>query len=294
MLRSMTGHGAGSIQTDAGTATAEVRAVNGRHFKLTLRASDGFLSLESRVSAVVRRVARRGSITVQIVYDQARPEEDYRIVDAVVRGYYRQVRGLLNDLGDASPVPIDALLGLPGSVEERGASGIDEEAAWALIEPALQGALEKFDEMRIAEGEAMRSELSRQLELIGTELDEVARRAPDVVSSYRERLKQRLAALLAGDPVPVSDADLAREVAMFADRADISEEITRLRSHSAQFRRELDREPGEGKKLDFLLQEMNREANTMAAKANDDRITQGVVEIKAAIERMRELVQNVE
>jgi len=294
VLRSMTGHGSGAAEGEIGSVSVEVRSVNGRHFKLSLRASDGFLSLESRVNTLLRRRIRRGSLTVQISIERTATGEDYRIVEPVVQGYYRQMRRLLDAVGDPSPVPLGALLALPGVVDEQPQRMADESAAWSLIEPALLEALEHFDAMRAAEGEAMRRELLHQLDMVRDQLDQIARRAPQVTQVYRDKLKQRLAALLAGEPVPVADADLAREVALFADRADIVEEITRLWSHLEQFNRELDGEPGEGKKLDFLLQEMNREANTMAAKANDDRITQGVVDVKAAIERMRELVQNVE
>ena len=140
----------------------------------------------------------------------------------------------------------------------------------------------------------MTADLERNLEIIAGQLERVRGWAPEVVERYRERLEQRIASLLGSDAVEGAEAEMAREVALFADRCDISEETVRLASHLEQFRGLLAAETSEGRKLEFLLQEMNREANTMAAKANDSRISQAAVEIKAALERMREMVQNIE
>ena len=290
----MTGHGAATIQAEGRVVSVEVRSVNGRHFKLTLRTGDRLLSLESLVEAEIRQAIRRGTVYAQVTIEREARSEDYRIEKAAFLSYYRQVEKCLATLGSDAPMPINAILELPGVVDERSIAVEDELHDWPVVQQALSEALDKLQQMRRTEGEAMAQDMTRNLDLVRDELDRVAKLAPDVVVQYRQRLEQRLSVLLADQPLESLDSELAREVAIFADRCDISEEIVRLRSHLDQFGKQLAADESQGKKLEFLLQEMNRETNTIGSKANASEVAQAVVEIKSALERMREMVQNVE
>ena len=182
------------------------------------------------------------------------------------------------------------------SYARRVAGGISSmlEQDWPLIEQALEEALANLEQMRQQEGRAMQRDLRANCQTVLDELDQIAARAPAVGDAYQTRLTERLNKLLADFGTRIEAADVIREVGMFAERCDISEEIVRLRSHIDQFRSILEASDASGRKLDFLTQEMFRETNTIGAKANDAEIARHVVEIKASIERIREMVQNVE
>ena len=170
---------------------------------------------------------------------------------------------------------------------------VDTDNDWPVIEAALQQALEALASMRAGEGEAMAADMGENCRLIAAELDSITERAPLVVESYRARLTERLNKLLGEYDIQTQPADVIREVGMFGERSDISEEIVRLRSHLEQFDAVMKLEESSGRKLEFLTQEMFRETITIGSKANDAEIARHVIEIKAAIERIREMIQNV-
>ena len=293
MLLSMTGHGRASVEGNGTVVSFEIRSVNGRHLKIALRSGDSLLELSAKVEAEIRSAVRRGTLQAQLLIEREAREEDYRLQRAALRSYYRQVAEEAEQLGAAQP-RLEGMLALPGVVIETSRERGIGETEWPLVQQAVREALEQLNRMRQAEGAAMKVDLERNLEIIAGQLQRIRGWAPEVVERYRERLEQRIASLLGRESVEGAEAEIAREVALFADRCDISEETVRLTSHLEQFRGLLEAETSEGRKLEFLLQEMNREANTMAAKANDSRISQAAVEIKAALERMREMVQNIE
>jgi uncharacterized protein (TIGR00255 family) len=212
----------------------------------------------------------------------------------VIKGYYRQVLAIQGELGIEQPVRLDALLLLPGALQERERNSLDVDQHWTVIEAALRAALTGLREMRFAEGQAMAAELHTHCEEMGRLADQIAARAPHVAESYQQRLTEKLNGLLTQHGMHVQPGDVVREVGIFADRADVSEEIVRLRSHVQQFDAATRREDGAGRRLDFLVQELLREANTIGSKANDATISQLVVQMKTCIERMREMVQNIE
>lgn len=294
MLLSMTGHGEARADRDKMSVAVEVRTVNSRHFKLTLRASECFLSLEPRVEAKVRRQVRRGTVLVNVKVDRELTPDQYRLNDAVLQGYRNQLDQLCDKLHVAEPVRLEALLALPGVVEERLAPDECTEEDWPVIEEVLNRALEQLCQMRRDEGQAMAQDLESNCQTILDHLEEISARAPQVAESYRSRLTERVNKILAEYNTPVEPADLAREVGLMAERSDISEELVRLRSHVDQFRATMQLPESNGRKLDFLTQEMFRESNTIGSKANDATIAAYVVEVKAAIERVREMIQNVE
>jgi uncharacterized protein (TIGR00255 family) len=186
------------------------------------------------------------------------------------------------------------LLALPGAVEERGANDKDPRDDWPAIEPVLRDALVALAKMRSEEGVALAADLAHNGRQILELLDGVAKRAPEVVQAYQARLMQRVEQALSDLGVTLQPAELLREVSLFADRSDISEEIVRLRSHLQQYEAALMLPESSGRKLEFIAQEMGREVNTIGSKANDAEISKLVVDIKTALERIREQIQNVE
>jgi uncharacterized protein (TIGR00255 family) len=189
---------------------------------------------------------------------------------------------------------LDQLLTLPGVVDEKRGAMRSAEDLWPLIEKTLLAALENLARMRAEEGAAMAADLHANCQIIVGQLNQIAQMAPTVVENYQRRLTERVNKLLAEFEIGLKSAEVVREVGIFADRCDISEEIVRLRSHLEQFSLIAAVEENTGRKLDFVIQEMLRETNTIGSKANDAGISRHVVEIKTAIERMREMIQNVE
>jgi uncharacterized protein (TIGR00255 family) len=293
----MTGQGQGRRQFGVVEITAEVRAVNNRHLKIHTRLSDSLSSLEQRIESAVRQSLRRGSLQLNVQLSGGMNEGGYRLQEAVLAGYLQQCQSLAEKLGVPSHVEIQHLLVLPGVVGERRDSASEGELDEGLISAVLEtvaDALECLNRMRRAEGDSMAIELHRQLVSLDELTASIELRTPVVVEEYRSRLEGRLAQALLAIETQIQEADLIREVLVMADRTDVREEIVRLRSHISQFRGLLMGEESQGRKLDFLIQEMFRESNTIGAKASDSEIAQRVVDIKTIIEQMRELVQNVE
>jgi uncharacterized protein (TIGR00255 family) len=293
MAWSMTGCGEGVAADGPSSCRVELRSVNNRFFKLSLRTREGYSGLEGQAEAVIRRRVRRGA--VQMTLDLSGPAvQPGRRLDAVQLGAYLdawQDFCAAHDL--PSPLAVDALLGLPGILVDVPPDADSVQQAWPLVSRALELALDGLDRMRKAEGDALAADMRGACAEIRSLADGIRRRVPEVVTAHRERLVERINRLLADRGTTVSEADLAREVALAADRSDIAEELVRLESHVAQFDRLLDDE-SPGRALDFLAQELGREANTIASKSLDVDIAHAVVEIKARIERLREQAQNVE
>lgn len=290
----MTGHGEARRESRLLTATVEVRTINSRYYKLNLRGGESVMSLESRIDAVVRKHVRRGGVTVNLRIDREISLDDYRFNSAVLLHFRREVDKLSADQGWAERATLSDLLKLPGVVSEASTHvGFDDEQ-WAVIEVALDESLAKLTQMREQEGQAMARDLRDNCNQIATELASIEQRAPAVVESYRQRITDRITKLMSEQGVSLQPGDLVREAAIFAEKTDISEEIVRLKSHLAQFEAFINEKESTGRKLDFLTQEIFREANTIGSKANDLEIGRRVIEMKAAIERIREMVQNVE
>ena len=294
MLLSMTGFGEAHCQQDALAVAVEVRAINSRFFKLAVRAAEGYTHLEPQIEAIVRKSVRRGAIQVNLRVDRARSSDDFKINADVLNCYREQLQSLCRRWELPGNVPLEALLLLPGVADERPGAAVDPTADWPLVSRTLEEAMENLARMREEEGRAMAADLKANCRAVATALDVVQRRSPLVVDSYRTRLEQRLKKALAELDVVLEPADLIKEVCLFADRGDISEEIVRLRSHLQQFDTIMAVPESSGRKLEFLVQEMFREANTIGSKANDVEIARQVIEIKAAIERIREMIQNIE
>jgi uncharacterized protein (TIGR00255 family) len=290
----MTGHGAARVHRGGVSAAIEVRTVNSRYYKLSVRATDGCASLEPRLDEVVRRYIRRGTVQVDLRVERDSSPDNFRLNAVVLASYQRQLSEVYQRLQMEESVRLESLLLLPGVVEERLSSPCGSEAEWETIEEALVQSLENLTQMRAKEGQAMAADLLDNCRTIAAELSCIEKRAPLVVENYRCRLTERLNRILSEYEVKIEPADVVREIGLFTERSDVSEEIVRLRSHLDQFQSTVQLPEGSGRKLEFVTQEMFREANTIGSKANDAEIACRVIEIKAAIERVREMIQNVE
>jgi uncharacterized protein (TIGR00255 family) len=290
----MTGFGEARCQCDSRAVSVEVRTINSRYLKLSTRISEGYASLESQIEAIVRDRVRRATVQVNVRIDRDRTLEDYKIDVDVLDGYRRQLLALNREWNLAEEVSLGSLLALPGVVNEESAVHGDPARQWPLVQETLEKALANLDRMRRGEGQTMSADLLANCRAAAASLAEIERRAPLVVDNYRARLTERLKRTLAELDVALDPRDIIKEVSLFADRSDISEEIVRLRSHCEQFEAVVASPESSGRKLDFLTQEMNREANTIGSKASDVEISRQVIEIKSAIERIREMIQNVE
>lgn len=295
VLVSMTGFGEARHQTNGMAIAVEIRTINSRHFKLSYRSTEGYASLEPDVETVIREAIRRGTVQVNLRVDRQASLDDYRINTTLLESYRSQLAAFIADEGQVGQsVNLEALLMLPGIVVEKARTDYDPHEDWPAIEPAVREALAAVAAMRAEEGAALAADLAANSRAIDELLGQIAERAPDVAQSYQERLTQRVNQSLSELGVTVQPADLVREVSLYVDRSDISEEVVRLRSHLQQFADAINLPEGSGRKLEFITQEMGREVNTIGSKANDAEISRLVVDVKSALERIREQIQNVE
>ena len=269
-------------------------AVNNRYFKLSVRATEGYGSLEPRIEALVRESVRRGTIQIIVRDDRVRSPEEFQINVPVLDRYRIQLEALGRQWDIPGPIRLESLLPLPGVVDEHTGRTTDLEEDWPLIGDTLRGALDNLARMRIDEGGAMAADLAANCRTIAVHLERDRPAGPLGRRWLSRPLGRTAQKVLADFQVVLDPRELVKEVSIFAERGDISEEITRLRSHLDQFDAIMGLAESAGRKLEFLTQEMFREANTIGSKANDVEITADVIEIKTAIERIREMIQNVE
>ena len=289
MLLSMTGHGEGLQQNDLAQVNVEVRAVNNRFLKLNVF-SDLSAKRQTELETMVKSHLNRGSVSVRVRCHIEKSPQDYRLNKELISSYWLQ----LSEVADGSqPINLESILQLPGVVDDS-SSGDDVEELWPLIKQAATDALLQLNEMRHQEGDAMKQDMLANCQKIVGELASVEKLAPRVVEAYGKKMTDRINGMLEKFNVSITPADIVREVGVFAERCDISEEVVRLQNHLGQFNSVVDEPQSNGKKLEFLVQEMLRETNTIGSKANDSDIARHVVEMKTAIERIREMVQNVE
>ena len=290
----MTGFGAAALEQDGARFSVEIRSVNNRFFKSSMRLPGEFESLEADIEALIMRRLTRGSVTVTVRWAETSARTTARINVAALEAYASQLRAA-GAAGLSAEVRASDLLALPGVIVDDRAERLAESARPVLMR-LVNEACDALLAMREREGDALRALLSDFGVQIQARLDAVRERAPQVVAGYQERLLGRLQQALKDLGASVSEADVVREVAIFAERSDIAEEIARLGGHVDQFRAIIDPSNPQpaGRALDFLAQEMLREANTIASKSGDVEISRRVVEIKTAIDRIKEQAQNAE
>jgi len=293
MLLSMTGFGEAETADGVRSVSVEVRAVNNRYLKINQRLSETLANRESSIEKIIRQFVKRGTIQVQARVNRSDREATYRLNAETLNCYREQLQEFHRHHPMEGDVTLGSLLHLPGVVEEATVTRSDEDA-WPLAEPAVVAALEQFNAMRRVEGQAMEKDMLQNIDTISEAIALIENRTPQVTEDYTSRLQERLEKLLAPHETSVEPSDIVREVALFAERSDISEEVVRLQSHIEQFRGTIHADDGIGRRLEFVTQEMFRETNTIGSKANDTEISKHVIDIKAAIERIREMVQNIE
>lgn len=309
MLRSMTGFGAAQLEHAGLALRAELRSVNHRHFQLKARLPAEFAGLEPELESLLRQRVERGSFNLSVHAERAGESAGPLVDRALARRYARELRALALELaqdaaegahGSSASAPwrvaseLDAarLLALPGVVLGSARAELGEGDARAL-HTVVGRALDELLEMRTREGAALTAELQRILAQLRALAARIEKRMPQVVRAHKSALHKRVRELL-GDAARLAPADLARELALLADRLDVNEELSRLSTHCEHFERLLAAREPSGRRLDFLVQELLREANTIGSKCQDARAAHWVVELKAGIERLREQVQNAE
>ena len=294
MLLSMTGHGESRLQEQGLTIAVELRTINSRFIKVSIRSSDGYNSLEPQIEALLRNKIRRGTIQANVRIDRDRPLDDYQVNAAVLDRYRQQLDVLHRRWNVPGSVSLESLLLLPGVVNSDATVAADVADDWPVIGRAIEAAVANLDQMRTDEGQAMANDMRANCQAISACLQQIKERAPLVIDAYRKRLEDRVRKVLEEYQASLDPGDLVREVSLFAERSDISEEIVRLESHLGQFDAIMDVSESSGRKLEFLIQEMFRETNTIGSKSYDVEIARLVIDIKTAIERLREMIQNVE
>ena len=273
--------------------TVELNSVNRKQNDILINLPRELVELEPRIRDEINTRVSRGRLNVVVAYHvgASKTAQHIAVDRAVAREYVRVAQELGREMKLAEGLTVDTLLKQPGvlQVTER---VIDAEEVWPSVEIALEKALDALVKMREKEGKFLREDLSRRLKHCREKIARVRAHAPEVVKRFQQQLQERIKS--AGVEIPVDDERLIKEVVFFADRSDISEEVTRLESHLQQFEGCLDAKEPVGRTLDFLVQEMAREVNTIASKANDAKISQVVVECKAELEKIREQIQNIE
>lgn len=288
-MRSMTGYGKCQLQRGTWEVTIELRAVNHRYLDVAMRLPRNLLFLEDGVRKGLNQLVR-GHVDVYVTVRQTEGSSRVVEADTALAASYMEAAKAIRDAIDGveNDLTISRLMKLEG-VTTLTESAMDEETVSALCQDALAGAIANLDDMRLREGENLRADLAEHLDKVAALREQVVVYAPKVVEEYRARLTDKLSKL----PIePVDPARLAQEVALMADKCAIDEELSRLMSHITQLRRYLDMQGETGKKMDFLIQEMNRETNTIGSKCSDAAIAQCVVDMKSEIEKLREQIQN--
>ncbi len=293
MLLSMTGFGEANGPAGTTACHVELKSVNNRHFKLIYRCPDGLARYEPDLERLLRESISRGTVQLTVRLHRQSASQGPSINEVVLEAYWQQLQSCAQRWG-AAPPEIAGLLDLPGVVDD---GELDDEQARELgsvLESVVREALLKLQEFRRKEGDAMAAEMRKLCGDITSRLGGLADQGPRIIADYRDRLLTRVQELLGAGNVQLQASDVLREVSLFADRADINEELARLKSHLDQFLKLFDAAGSQGRKLEFLCQEMFREANTIGSKSNDVGVAHTAVEIKTAIERMKEIVANVE
>lgn len=293
MIQSMTGYGAVERVADGVCYALELRSVNHRYLKLSTRLPEDWKFAEPTIEKVARSRLTRGSVTCTLRV-RAGDSGAVSLNLAAMQSYVDQMLRVRLPSGTAATIDLAAAALLPGSMDAPDRDEPTTNRQLQLVEQLMADAVDSLTRMRRDEGTALEEDLRCCCADIRTRLETVSQRAPTVVEEYRKRLQTRVGTLMEAGGFELAEDALAREVAIYAERCDISEEITRLTSHLDQFEELCKRNKAVGRTLEFLTQELLREANTIASKSNDATISRSVVDVKGLIERLREQVQNVE
>lgn len=292
MIRSMTGFGRAQISVEGYNITAEIRSVNHRYFEFSAKMPRAFSFLEEKVKALLSTAISRGKVECALQIETTADESVVvSINEPLAKGYAKAVNDLAEMFGvenDLTPLSLARF----SDVLSISKAPVDEEELWNKVKEAVSQALAQFISMRETEGEKLKNDVLSRADTIISNVAYIEERSPETVKLYTEKLLERMKNVL-GD-TQVDEARLLTEAAVFADKVAVAEETVRLRSHIDQLRTMLSSDEAIGRKLDFLVQEINREANTIGSKAQDVDIARKVIDIKAEVEKIREQIQNIE
>lgn len=292
MIQSMTGFGRGEVTAGGRQITVEIKSINHRYCEIQVKLPKKYNALEDKLRQYLTGALSRGKIDLFIkMEDREGSGQEMRIDKGLALKYHNEIRDLAASLSIPMNLGVAELIALPGIMAIEEATE-EMEGVWQILQAPLNGALGHLIEMRQAEGARIASDFFQRLSYLEELRGQLLAFAPAVVENYRQRLTTRISELLGQQPL--DENRLVQEIAMFADRASVDEELVRLDSHFHQFRELLESGQPVGRKLDFLCQEMNREINTVGSKANDLAMTKIVVEVKSELEKLREQVQNIE
>jgi len=292
MIKSMTGFGRYESVNEERKIVVEIKSVNHRYCDISIRMQKRLNYFEAKIRNLLKKYANRGNIDMYITYeDYTKARSCVKYNQTIAKEYADALAKMSSDLGIENDVNASVMSRYPEVfiLEEE---SIDEEKIWKVLEEAICKACEKFVETRVAEGENLKKDIIEKLDYIDGIVDFIVERSPQIVEEYRKKLTQKVEELL-GD-TKIDEAYLATEITVFADKICVDEETVRLRSHISSMKNTLNSDESIGRKLDFIAQEMNREANTILSKANDIEVSNKAIDLKTEIEKIREQIQNIE
>jgi uncharacterized protein (TIGR00255 family) len=293
----MTGFGRSELKDEEKTVAVELRSVNNKYLKINVRIPDSLSGVEDKIERLLKKELVRGTVNLTIDYKTSEQEPKCMINKDILREYHDLISQAREEISIQQDVTLDNLISLPGVLEFKRDSGngkTEDDGFWQELDQLIRLSIDDLNKMREAEGQNLRLEIDKWKSNISVLLDEIEAMAPKVVLEHSSKIMERISTLLAGTDSKIEKSDLHKEIAIFADRCDISEELGRLRSHILLFDNVMDNEEPNGRKLEFIVQEMFREANTIASKANNSDIIKDVISIKTEIERMKEQILNLE
>lgn len=292
MVRSMTGFGRHEATVDGRDIVVEIKSVNHRYYEFNCRTTRGYNFLEEKLKSYIKEKVSRGKIDVYVSLSQKEDTESIvKINPSLAQGYINALKKLSTDYGVADDISVSTVAQYNDIFQVHRAPE-DEEEVWNAVKEVLDVALDNFIKMREVEGEKMKADIMSRAEIILSIVSKIEEKSPERVKDYEARLKERIEELLGS--ADFDEQRILTEVAIFADKVAVDEETVRLRSHFDQLKLLMNSDGEIGRKIDFIIQEMNREANTIGSKANDSTLSHMVVDIKAEIEKIREQIQNIE
>ena len=292
MIKSMTGFGRCEVQKDSRKFTVELKSVNHRYLDVNIRMPKKLNFFETAIRTLLKSYANRGKVDIFITYeDLSQTQVSVKYNAALAAEYMKYLKQMEEEFGLENDVRVSTLSRYPEvfTMEEQSE---DEEELWNGLKEALEGAFTQFVETRKTEGENLKKDITSKLDLLSEQIGFIEERSPQIVAEYREKLEDKMKELLAD--TQIEESRIASEVILFADKICTDEEVLRLKSHISHMRNTLEEKDEIGRKLDFIAQEMNREANTILSKANDIEVSDRAISLKTEIEKIREQIQNIE
>ncbi len=296
MIKSMTGFGRAELKGEEKTILVEIRSLNNKYLKINTKIPELLIDFEDKIGKLLRKELLRGTVNLSIEYKVREQEPRCFINKDILKEYYHLISETRNEISSKQDISLESLISLPGVLEFKKDIGNGQmtDKGWLELEDLIRIAIDDLSRMKEAEGRNLQLEIEKWKTRISLLLDKIENESPNVVLEYRDRIQKRVSSLLEGTKINLEKEDLYKEIAIFADKSDISEELGRLRSHLLLLGNVMENEEPTGRKLEFIVQEMFREANTIAAKTSNTETIKDVIEIKTEIERIKEQVFNIE